>query len=295
MIHHNSRGSIRTSQSDKFSCCSLSCPTTCTRAPHQNNEGDTGLLPSNHLELLTEGIDASAAARGEGLDLPSTAVRHRIKEICDAALAAKELHSLTYIRVKNQLIEEFGEALFASEKEHVKEMIRRTESKLRTKHDSSTSHHARRAIAHAQQRRARQMFAAHATDVQKRRSRMHLDDDDAETESTPLLSAAAIAADKSPKPLRRSSSNSKAGGVDSPSVARSDSASPPPALASGQPVTKMPSYEAFEKVPSPPPVKKRVRRPPAPPPRPSLSVAQGTDIRARGAQAASASTVCAWS
>lgn len=244
---------------------------------------------------MTEGADSSAAVRGEGFDLPSTAVRHRIKEICDAALAAKELHSLTYIRVKNQLIEEFGEALFSSEKEHVKEMIRRTESKLRVKHDSSTSHHARRAIAHAQQRRARQMFAARATDVQKRRSRMHLDDDDAEIESAPLLSPGAIAADKSPKPLRRSSSNSKAGGAASPPVERADSASPPPASSTGQSITKMPSYEAFEKVPSPPPVKRRVRRPPAPPPRPSLSVAKGADPSARGAQAASASsssTVC---
>ena len=234
------------------------------------------------------------------------AVRRRIKEICDMAEIAKELHSLTYMRVKNQLIEEFGEALFSSEKEHVKEMIRRTESKLRVKHDSSTSDHARRAITHASQRRARAMFASRATDVQKRRSRAHLhahDDEDEPHESSPLLGP--DAAGKSPVPPRRSSSSGGSGGGDdgpsnsstsSGGTAHAQKVDNPPPLSTMSPDNvqrgeRSHSREAIEQVPAPPPVKRRVRRlqgppprtatgrvptasdvqPPAPPPRPSLA------------------------
>jgi hypothetical protein len=300
--------------------CSETHGHCCTLLAHllapgvQNSEGDTGLLPSNHLEVVSGSEQPPDAARypaGELSELPSAAVRRRVKEICDTAEIAKELHSLTYMRVKNQLIEEFGEALFSCEKEHVKEMIRRTESRLRVKHDSSTAHHARRAIAHAQQRRARKMFASRATDIQKRRSRLHLDDDDDDDddhdephEKSPLL--AFDKASKSPETPRRSNSRSS-GDTKSPPTAERTEATPQ----SSDAVRRMPSREAIEQVPAPPPVKRRVRQlqapparraatgriptaadiaPPPPPPRPSL--ASGLKSTAAAA-VASVNGVCA--
>lgn len=152
----------------------------------QNEQGDTGLLPSNHLEVLDPDAGHPAPPSESIYEMPTAVIRERIKEICDAALVGNAVHSLTYLRVKKVLIDEFNPDLFASEKEHVKEMIRRTEARLRVKHNSSTSHHARKAIAYAKKRRVRQHFKERATPVQKGRSRI-IDTDDDQSETTPLL------------------------------------------------------------------------------------------------------------
>eukprot|EP00041_Stephanoeca_diplocostata_P035532 m.1257827 g.1257827 ORF g.1257827 m.1257827 type:complete len:438 (+) comp24715_c0_seq44:321-1634(+) len=120
----------------------------------QSTDGKTGLLPRNYLTVLdeTEGADATLpdpTFHEQEYAVPQVQIRKVIREISDECVRTADLHLITYIRVKNTLVQQFGEDAFVSEIEHVKEMLRRTEEVVRYKHDS-TLEHAQVAIKAAQ-------------------------------------------------------------------------------------------------------------------------------------------------
>lgn len=85
------------------------------------------------------------------------------------ALSDADTHFLTYMSIKRTLIDECGEDLFAAEKEHVKEMIRRTEQRLRRKHDDlRTNKDAANAIKAAKKRNIRAKYDKHRASLRGR-------------------------------------------------------------------------------------------------------------------------------
>eukprot|EP00037_Helgoeca_nana_P012041 m.108589 g.108589 ORF g.108589 m.108589 type:complete len:238 (+) comp21223_c0_seq8:151-864(+) len=84
----------------------------------RNDTGEVGLLPSNYLEVLDVEDSAAAERTPEVFEdvLPTWAIRKRIKEICSLAVEKRDLHSLTYMRVRKELEKEFGAETFAFDK-----------------------------------------------------------------------------------------------------------------------------------------------------------------------------------
>lgn len=84
----------------------------------RNDTGEVGLLPSNYLQLLDddEGLPVDDSTELFEEVLPTWEIRKRIKEICHEAVETCDIHRLTYIRVKKELEQEFGDETFANDK-----------------------------------------------------------------------------------------------------------------------------------------------------------------------------------
>eukprot|EP00040_Diaphanoeca_grandis_P014356 m.72800 g.72800 ORF g.72800 m.72800 type:complete len:761 (+) comp24485_c0_seq1:208-2490(+) len=80
------------------------------------------------------------------LVLPTWMLRTRVKNMMNDALLSDDSYFITYNTVKNSLIAEFGEETYRADIEHVKEIIRRTEEKMRTRKNEP---HAAEVMIHA--------------------------------------------------------------------------------------------------------------------------------------------------